>query len=322
MVKKQTLKGYMFEALTKELIRKAGFKPNYDSEQLTATGRRFHGRGATHQIDVFGEFYFSIPLIYPINILGEAKAYKRQVGLGTVRNFCGVAKDIIEWYSIDTKGHGKPRFSKVAKKRNTHCPVIFSLNGFSKNAIEFAFVQGITPVTYEKHHEILKIYKKFSGLAGQINIKNLKKTEYKYLKYLETFAEISTDAKKEGFDIKYQKLMESINKINSYIGMLGGEHICNIISLTDKIKQTISPIGIYYNNSFFLTDKNGNIIGEFSLSRQFIKYWLDKPKNIKKMFSFIDIFLIDENEGRILKLKVAGDSLLKLTEDLLTNENR
>ena len=124
-MKKTSLKGYLFEALIKKIVKKAGFKDDFKSNQLTHKRKKFHGRGAVHQIDIYGEFYFSIPFIYPINILGEVKATKGQINLTPVRNFYGVTKDIMEWYRVDTKKGGKERFSIIGEKRHTHCPTFF-----------------------------------------------------------------------------------------------------------------------------------------------------------------------------------------------------
>jgi len=88
--KRAIAQGYLFEVLIREIVRKAGFDSNiYDSKQVTKTGR-FRGRGGTHQIDVYGEFKFTIPFIYPINIIGEVKGYytiKNKVSLNVARSF-------------------------------------------------------------------------------------------------------------------------------------------------------------------------------------------------------------------------------------------
>ncbi|MCX8193755.1 MAG: restriction endonuclease [Candidatus Pacearchaeota archaeon] len=318
-MRKETLKGRLFEALIKKLVKKAGFF-EFSSEELTRS-KRFHGRGATHQIDIWGEFCFTIPFIYPLNLLGEAKAYKKQVGLGTARNFVGVVKDVSEVYSIDTTKGGISRYSRVGKTRHTHCPVIFSLNGFSKNAEEYMYAQGIYPITYENNSEIIKIYRKFSGLVNSIEVRNLKVSDKKYFKNLDNLPKISEDAKKKEFNRKYNKLISYLGSINSYLGMLGGKYIVNIITKKDFTK--INPSLIYnldYSKRFIIKGKRSNL-GEFSLSKQFIKYYLADKNNFSKVFSYMDIFILDKEKGFIAKLKFSENSINEIMQKILPKEN-
>jgi hypothetical protein len=317
-MRKEGLKARLFEALVKELVKKAGFR-EFDSEELTRR-KKFHGRGATHQIDVWGEFYFSIPFIYPVNLLGEVKAYKGQVGLGPVRDFCGVCKDISEVYKIDTTSGGVDRYSRVGQARHTHCPAFFSLNGFSKNAEEYMFAQGINPITYENNSTILKIYKKFSGLINTIAYKKLTKADYKYFKKLELLPLINESAKKKNFAEKYKKLTKHLESINSYFGMLSGKFVINILTKKDIGKlQKLSKCTIDYSKNFLIKHKN-RLLGEFSLSKQFIKYYLVDKENIRKTFAHTNIFLSDSSQGRVIRLEFTPESVDELANKLLSNK--
>jgi len=318
-MKKETLKGRLFEALVKELAKKAGFY-EFSSEELT-NRNRFRGRGATHQVDVWGEFRFAIPFVYPLNLLGEAKAYGRQVGLGTVRNFIGVFKDVSEFYNVDTWTGGVERYSRVGRSRHTHCPVLFSLNGFSKPAEEYMYAQGIYPITYENNSEIIKIYKKFSGLLRAINMKSLKSSDFKFFKKLGDLPNISEDSKKKKFNEKYSKLMRHISSLNSYLGMLGGRYVVNIITKKDFTKlDSKLEYNLDYSKRFFIKRKN-RTLGEFSLSRQFIKYYLFDPATFKKVLSYLDLFLLDADKGIIIKVKFSSDSITAVSNKILERQN-
>ena len=323
-MKKAALKGYLFEALIKKIVSKAGFRDDFISKQITWNRKKFHGRGAVHQIDVFGEFYFSIPFIYPINILGEVKAYRSQVKLPAVRNFCGAAKDILEWYRVETNEGGKERFSAIGEKRHTHCPAFFSLNGFSKPALEYMYAQGIYPITYENNREIFSIYDKFDALLKQIVFKRLPK-RYTIFKRFEDVLQVPSVARKRSFLKRYNELMERVSQSNPYFGMLGGKYIVNIFF---KDKRQLSGANdtqeyqIDFDGSFRIKS-NGTEIAEFSFSRQFIRYYLTSKTKVNETFSYIDVFAIDENKKRATIHRLSFDAASKnaLTNKLSTEVN-
>jgi hypothetical protein len=83
----------LFEAIVKRLLKKAGFstmKPRRNF--IRKKFRNVRGRACWHNIDAFGKFMYSIPYVYPIRLLAEAKCYKRNVGLSVVQSFVGVVK--------------------------------------------------------------------------------------------------------------------------------------------------------------------------------------------------------------------------------------
>ena len=69
------------------------------------------GGGADHQIDSVGFFSFTIPFMYPVRLIAEAKWYKddKKIGLGSMRDFVGVMKDISENYFVPIL-HGPMEF--------------------------------------------------------------------------------------------------------------------------------------------------------------------------------------------------------------------
>ena len=105
-------KGKILETVIKYFLRKHGYKvipqniQNYYNVDRQHHGLVVKGRGAWHQIDALGQFSFNIPFVYPIRLLAEAKyrtasRYSTSIGIGIVRDFVGVIKDISENYIID-----------------------------------------------------------------------------------------------------------------------------------------------------------------------------------------------------------------------------
>lgn len=320
MAKREAIQGYLFETFVKDLVKKAGFNPDVKSQQITKSGR-FRGRGATHQIDVYGEFRFTIPFIYPINIIGEAKGYsKGRVSLNVARSFCGVIKDVQEWYHIDTTKGGLTRFERVGEKRFNHCGAIFSLTGFSKPAIEYCWAQGIYPISYENNPIILKMMSNFKKLSNEVRITDLSKGVKKSFKNKsldELYKIVDNKAKYKNFDKKLGFIIKELDNIYSYFGMLNGRFVCNIISntkLLDEYKD--EKLIVKYRDIFKLYTTNNVFLGYFSLPNQFLSIYLQSIKNIKKMFGYIDIFFTDKQNLNVRKFLFETQSIENLANKL------
>jgi hypothetical protein len=305
--RKEAIQGYLFETLIKELVKKAGFSIIIDSKQVTPSFR-FKGRGATHQIDVHGEFKFSIPFIYPINILGETKGYynpKRTVSLAVARNFCGVIKDIQEWYHIDLTKAGERRFEKVGEKRFTHCGVIFSLTGFGKSAIEYCWAHGIYTISYENNpliRDTISLSRKLSNEVLVTKLPGSIRRAFKNKSFEEVSKTLNPEAKRQNFDKTMEQIKNETSSMFSYFGMLNGRFVCNILSRLELKNIEGEKLIIKFEEGVFkLTDLKNTMEGYFSISKQFLKFYFKKKNNIKNIFGYIDIFFIQERTLEVKK---------------------
>ncbi len=318
--KRAIAQGYLFEVLIREIVRKAGFDSNiYDSKQVTKTGR-FRGRGGTHQIDVYGEFKFTSPFIYPINIIGEVKGYytiKNKVSLNVARSFCGVIKDIQEWYNIDTTKGGLTRFQKVGEKRYNHCGVIFSLTGFRKSAIEYCWAQGIYTISYENNPIMKNILDIIGELPKATYITRVNRIKRSFCKneFTDLNKSLKENQKRNNFDEVLNKIIEEINSIHSYFGMLNGKFVCNILAKTKYIEDyPWDDLSIKLDKNFELYGRDGEFLGNFSLPSQFLSFYLKKKSNIEKMFSYIDVFFVKDNILSVKKFYLTEESINSLAE--------
>ena len=181
-MEKYQAKGYILEESVKKILKKQGYDkipPNiqnyYNVEKGVGGDLKIKGRGAKHQIDALGQFGYPIPFVYPIRLLTEAKCLDDPVGIGVVRNFVGVLKDISENYFIeefddlDEKQRG--RFTDVA--------AIFSTSSFSKNAQMYAYAQGIFLVSCSHINDFIKdIYDSLKN-ENQILTKEIIRNHFK-----------------------------------------------------------------------------------------------------------------------------------------------
>lgn len=174
-------RGKLFENLIKHYIQKHGYVGITGTKRklYNISGSHVKGRGGKHQIDALGQFEFSIPFVYPIRLLSEAKCYSRKaIGIDIVRNFVGVVKDISENYSVEQTPDIESRF------RFTDCACIFSTTEFTRDAQDYAYAQGVYLVLMKGLHPLIKL---LSEQTRQERLDNdfLKPTEDGYDSYVE-----------------------------------------------------------------------------------------------------------------------------------------
>lgn len=153
------LKGYLFELVILELLRKNGFHTidvNHEDIHRVRENRKgfieFRGKGTWHQIDCPCDYEHTIPFSYPIRLLGEVKYYKSPLDKKYIREFIGVLKDIQENYYVPEG----VRYCDTSP-RNTEIGVYFSANGFQEEAEKLAYSHGVKTISYKNNLLIHRI---------------------------------------------------------------------------------------------------------------------------------------------------------------------
>ena len=153
------LKGYLFEIIVMELLRKnkfsevnVAFEPNDRVRETRSGFIEFKGRGCWHQIDCPCDYNLLIPFSYPIRLLGEVKFYKSRLSKDLIREYIGVIKDIQENYfaadGVDLQNY-YPRKMEIG--------AYFSANGFQEEAEKLAYVHGIKTISYKNNYLISRL---------------------------------------------------------------------------------------------------------------------------------------------------------------------
>lgn len=144
------LRGYLFEIVILELLRKNQFKlidvksePKDRINEPRAGFIEFKGRGCWHQIDCPCDYTKTIPFVYPLRLLGEVKFHKTRLSKEYIREYIGVIKDIQENYFVDDKTNLQDIYP-----RKMEIGVYFSANGFQAEAAKLAYAHGIKTVSY------------------------------------------------------------------------------------------------------------------------------------------------------------------------------
>lgn len=171
------LRGYLFEIIILELLRKNRFnevradrEPRDRVRELRPGFIEFKGRGCWHQIDCPCDYSQFIPFLYPIRLLGEVKYYKKPLEKKYLREYIGVIKDIQENYFV-ADGVDPQEFYP----RKTEIGVYFSASGFQAEAEKLAYAHGIKTISYANNPLIDKLKKLINELErNHISVQCLK----------------------------------------------------------------------------------------------------------------------------------------------------
>ena len=160
-VKRAQLKGYLFEVLVLELLRKNGFEvvdtdnePDNRIKEERKGFIEFRGRGSWHQIDCPCDYKYQLPFTYPLRLLGEVKFHKNAISKKYIREYIGVLKDIKENYYSDDENDISNHY-----QRRMEFGVFFSANGFQVEAEKLAYAHGIKTISYKNNHLVNKLKK-------------------------------------------------------------------------------------------------------------------------------------------------------------------
>lgn len=137
------IRGMMLEEIILFLLSRNGYRvvddQGYERHILTRENNMLwvKGRGEWHQIDAIADYNFSPPFSYAQRLLVEAKCLQGNVGLDVIRNSVGVHKDVTEFFVPDVDGNG------LYRNRYHYQTAVFSANGFSAEAQNYAYAQDI-----------------------------------------------------------------------------------------------------------------------------------------------------------------------------------
>ncbi|GAA5065497.1 hypothetical protein [Nocardia callitridis] len=140
-----TVRGYVLEELLARLLQDNGYRllvaADQDREALKDSGKGLlvRGRGTNHQVDVLGELDLPLPFSLPLRLFVEAKHRNGRLGIEYARNAYGTIRDVNEYYSTWTPGA-----YRIPMKRHQYQYALFSANGFTKPAQEYALAQQIS----------------------------------------------------------------------------------------------------------------------------------------------------------------------------------
>ena len=297
-----TIKGRIFEFVLRDLIKKAGFNLDVDIDQLVKSKKkRLRGRGSTYDPDFIGEFPIIIPFSYPFLLVGEAKYHKKIIEVKTAREFLGSFIDISQFSRIDTKSKMFKYSQIFHNKRYNYIPVIFSKSGFRRNAQALMWTHGIYFISYENSPIFDEINKKIDAVLKKIDYSSLDKDDIKKLDTLESFKSIKDNARKEGYGISIDNLINLLNPIKSYLGILDRLWPVHFLykaksELKPSLKTRESKVIIEDNKVIVkrTLHKNSQNLGFFTLP----KYFLEEYKKIaeKKKTKFMEELLLYINK--------------------------
>ena len=143
------LKGTILELIIENLLKACGYKSVLEDGiyvHRNGDGLRYvNGKGSNHDADVLMVPPYQIPFAYPVRLLVECKAYNsNKIGLAIVRSALGLQYDLNDFeivtkeYLQQRRNNQRTMYALENRERYKYQIAVASINGFSKNAIEFA----------------------------------------------------------------------------------------------------------------------------------------------------------------------------------------
>lgn len=339
--KRGQLRGYIFEVIVRQLLKKNGWLLISDNEDGRVRRNNEYrielkGRGTWHQIDTPCIFSRRIPFIYPLRLLVEAKYYSREVDKDKIRSFIGVIKDISENYFIDSS------HTIDSQNRYTDLGVFFSANGFQEQAVNLAFAHGIQTISYRTNLQMREIKKSIeeleeNGLSWNNTISNGKC--YGFMNDLEELLEGNL-SNIQNFLKKYDGNDNTQNSINqlykslkpvqtSFLGMTSRGVLLHFLSkdeFPDELftQEDEASCRIYFNDT--QSSEDIPMWLEFSDDNKRGRFYFDVPAGLEEVirkggdilnekerhFEKISVSIIVKGILRSLTLKIDKEWIEKL----------
>lgn len=314
-------KGAIFETVVRKLLQKNEYEAcKADREQVDDKGR-VRGRGEWHQIDALGRWKYTIPFIYPIRLLCEAKCWNSSVGLPVVRNFVGVIKDIAENYFVeDNQDIDKRMFSK----RYTDCGAIFSVSGFTKPAQRYAYAQGIFLVSYENNPVINELRKNIEELSSSVMLAR-GRNKREFSEWFERIWSTNYPSRDDRYIIERQKFTDNLRKLKSkfsdvrtsVIGIASGVYPLHLLSYQeipyDLFRESDD---ISFRTTYRRTERGGHYFETFPSDFPEVRFYFTVPEIVLSKYTdsmrrfkmefleWIDIPVTVKAMRRILRFKL------------------
>jgi hypothetical protein len=324
-------KGPIFETVVKKLLQKNEYEPcTADNEQVDDKGR-VRGRGEWHQIDALGRWKYTVPFVYPIRLLCEAKCWGKPVGLPVVRNFVGVVKDIAENYFVeDNQDIDRRMFSK----RHTDCGAIFSVSGFTRAAQRYAYAQGIFPISYENNPIIDEFRKHIDEVCRFVRL-GRRESRRRFSEWFEETwsAHYPPDTHRYvtdriGFESNLRMLKDRVAHVKtSVVGIASGVYPLHLLSYQelpyDSFRETDEAL---FRTTYRRTERGGhyfevypsnlpNVRFYFTVPEVILTKYTDSMKRFKMEFlEWIDIPITVREMRRILRFKLDREWLSSVDE--------
>jgi len=325
-VNKSIFKGSLFELILAELLKKAGFTGDFESDQLSRNKKKLHGRGGTYAPDFYGVFHIGIPFINPLLLIVEAKYFTKKVGIKTAREFLGAYIDFSQYIKIDTKSSKlEKKYSKLYETRYTYCPVFFSMRGYQKPAQAFMYAHGINYISYENSTTIKRILDSTEIILKEINFAGFNIDDFKSFTSLTSLNALRGDLKKPGFSDAISKFNRLFELLNSFVAVIDQKFPISILHKGRIGKNWFKDVNIVHEGDGRFTFKNakGKIQGEFTLPTYFLKEYLNYSKkkgSLDDAFKMIHIIVPVAEIFEIKTLHISDQSRTEMIDAIITSK--
>jgi hypothetical protein len=140
------IRGALLEEIVLFLLSRTGYRIVGDGEDGTrpgGAGLELRGRGEWHQIDALVTPTYSLPFMYPLRLMIEAKCYakSRKTDVRIVRAAIGTALDVNQSYSKDGS-------TDIEIQQFNYHAAIFCTSGYTEDAQRLAAAHQVFLIDY------------------------------------------------------------------------------------------------------------------------------------------------------------------------------
>ena len=239
-------------------------------------------------MDALVTYDFTPAFIYPLRMIGEAKADDTKVGIDVIRNADGVVKEVNENYFTHKSTQGQ----EYKIRRFNYAYAVFSLNGFSKNAQRYAIAHQIFLIQYyytPLFNRIRELLTQINKQNSQVYFRNLDSFNFwNFRKKMKEFLKTGEDTilgdymTGDGAHLMHELRNELENIGGSYFGLLNGEYPIHILSERpiQRVGEDTIRAEVYVTRSGLEQD-NMYVEIKFGNNRLFFEL----PEDIARIFS-------------------------------------
>jgi hypothetical protein len=248
-------------------------------------------------------------------LICEAKNYDGRAGLPVIRNFVGAFKDIAENYFIEKRGDSN---DPLLAKRYTDTGAIFSAHGFTPQAQDYAYAQGVFLISYEDNIVLSPLLESSDSILRSINLENAARNTFSFRSWISEKTKnpnTSIDGDDtfggEGFSQRFTQYVEVLHGIRtSQLGTASGVYPIHLLSQSNipwQLFETRDEVAcqIHYRgettNCLEISPVDSPTRFYASIPKDLIANYKDRIKMLdfkQRYFSYVDTEWIDSLRQR------------------------
>lgn len=357
----QQVRGAFLEEIVLLLLDRSGYRRVRVGEEGTrngGAGLEVEGRGSCHQIDALVTPLHSHAFVYPVRLMVEAKCEATRVGLRTVRSVAGCLYDINQNFFAGPLVNGR----QVPVRRFNYHAAVFSANGYSQDAEQYALAHQIFLIDYSNAAAMRPVVDALLSLQendleplgqmyGRGNLTRMREAFRQLLERVEIEPPDATDTWAGARRVNDELLSAIRDLRGSYYGMIEGIYPVHLISRQsipvrvireqrvipceirvseDTQTWAFEPSGIprtspeFFRLEFTIPEFVADMLSARARDRyeERVPEWLLIANAKRQYMRFVDITTVEDGHLLAFRLALDSDWLDRYVEGRQARDNR